>query len=182
MHADATIGTDRMKLRLLILLLLTSLAGCGYHQAGSATHIPASVRTLAVPIFATRAQAFHTEMLFTQSTIRELNTRTRYRILNTDTEDADATLHGTILAQTVSPLTYDATTSQTSSYLVTITAKVVLTARDGHVLYQNDSVAFREQYQSTQDLSGFIQEDSPAVGRVARDFARGLVSDMLESF
>jgi outer membrane lipopolysaccharide assembly protein LptE/RlpB len=171
-----------MRLRLLILLLLTPLAGCGYHQAGSATHIPAGTRTLSVPIFATKVQAFHTEMLFTQAVVRELNTRTKYRILNSDSDDADATLHGTILSQTVAPLTYDATTGQSSSYLVNITAKVILTAHDGHVLYQNDAVNFREQYQSTQDLSGFIQEDSPAVGRVAQDFARGIVSDMLESF
>ena len=171
-----------MKLRHIILLLLTPLAGCGYHQAGSATHIPASVRTLAVPIFATKAQPFHTEMLFTQATISELNTRTKYSIINSDSPDADATLHGTILSQTVAPLTYDSTSGQTSSYLVTITAKVVLTAHDGHVLYENDSVSFREQYQSTQDLSGFIQEDNAAVGRAAKDFARGIVSDMLESF
>jgi outer membrane lipopolysaccharide assembly protein LptE/RlpB len=171
-----------MRLHLLILLLLTLLAGCGYHQAGSATHIPAGTRTLSVPIFATKVQAFHTEMLFTQAVVRELNTRTKYRILNSDSDDADATLHGTILSQTVAPLTYDATTGQSSSYLVNITAKVILTAHDGHVLYQNDAVNFREQYQSTQDLSGFIQEDSPAVGRVAQDFARGIVSDMLESF
>ncbi|HMF63705.1 MAG TPA: LPS assembly lipoprotein LptE [Edaphobacter sp.] len=171
-----------MRLRSLILLLLTPLAGCGYHQAGFATHIPAGTRTLAVPIFATKVQAFHTEMLFTQAVVRELNTRTKYHILNSDSDDADATLHGTILSQTVAPLTYDATTSQSSSYLVNITAKVILTARDGHVLYRNDAVNFREQYQSTQDLSGFIQEDSSAVNRVARDFAHGIVSDMLESF
>ena len=171
-----------MRLRFLTLLLITTLTGCGYHQAGSATHIPANIRTLAVPIFATNAQAFHTEMAFTQATIRELNTRTKYRILNNDNPDADATLHGTILSQTVAPLTYDSTTGQSSSYLVTITAKVVLTAHDGHTLYQNNAIVFREQYQSTQDLSGFIQEDSPAVRRVARDFAQGLVSDMLESF
>ena len=121
-------------------------------------------------------------MAFTQATISELNTRTKYRIINNDNPDADATLRGTILSQTVTPLTYDATTGQTSSYLVTITAKVVLTAHDGHTLYQNDSIVFREQYQSTQDLSGFIQEDSPAVRRVAKDFAQALVSDMLESF
>ena len=169
-------------MRLLTLSLVICLTGCGYHQAGSATHIPANVRTLSVPIFATKAQAFHTEMLFTQATIRELNTRTKYRILNNETSEADATLRGTILSQTVAPLTYDATTGQTSSYLVTITAKVVLTAHDGHTLYQNNAIVFREQYQSTQDLSGFIQEDSPAVRRVARDFAQGLVSDMLESF
>jgi outer membrane lipopolysaccharide assembly protein LptE/RlpB len=171
-----------MRLRLLTLLLATTLTGCGYHQAGSATHIPASVRTLAVPVFATNAQAFHTEMTFTEATIRELNTRTRYQIINSDSTDADATLHGTILTQTIAPLTYDANTGQSSSYLVSITAKVVLTAHDGHILYRNDAILYREQFQSTQDLSGFIQEDGYAVKRIAREFAHAIVSDMLESF
>jgi len=160
---------------------LAPLAGCGYHVAGSATHIPAGVRTLAVPIFTTHAQA-QTEMVFTQAVVRELNTRTRYRVLTADSADADATLRGTILAETTAPLTYDSTTGETSSYLITFTVKVVLTARDGRVLYQNDTLTFREQYQSTQDLSGFIREDTPAVGRLARNFARAVVSDMLESF
>ena len=62
-------------------LLPGPLAGCGYHTAGSATHIPASVRTIAVPVFATHAQAYHTEMALTQAVVRELNTRTRYRVL-----------------------------------------------------------------------------------------------------
>jgi outer membrane lipopolysaccharide assembly protein LptE/RlpB len=171
-----------MRLRPLTLLFLTSLTGCGYHQVGSATHIPANVRTISVPIFATKVQAYHTEMAFTQAVVHELNTRTQYRVLNNNTEEANAVLHGTILVQTVAPLTYDATTGQTSSYLVTITAKVILTAHDGHVLYENDSITYREQYQSTQDLSGFIQEDSAAVHRMSRDFAQALVSDMLESF
>jgi outer membrane lipopolysaccharide assembly protein LptE/RlpB len=172
-----------MKLRLALALLIpTLLTGCGYHTAGSATHIPANVRTLAVPIFATRVQAFHTEMYFTQAVVSELNTRTRYRIVNSDTPNADATLHGTILAQTITPLTYDANSSQTSSYLVAVTARVVLTAHDGTVLYRNDAITFREQYQSTQDLSSFIQEGSPAVSRMSRDFAQTLVGDMLESF
>jgi outer membrane lipopolysaccharide assembly protein LptE/RlpB len=165
-----------------MLSLLTVLAGCGYHQAGSATHIPANVQTLAVPIFATRVQTFHTELAFTEATIHELNTRTKYRILNSDRDDADATLHGTILTQTVAPLTYDANSGQTSSYLVTITARVVLNAHDGHVLYRNDSIVYHEQYQSTQDLSGFIQEDGYAVKRIAKDFSQAVVSDMLESF
>jgi len=79
-------------------------------------------------------------------------------------------------------LTYDSTSGQTSSYLITITAKVVLTAQDGHILYQNARFNFRQQYQSTQDLSAFIQEDSPAVTRMAREFAQAMVSDVLESF
>src|SRR5580765_5170534 len=147
----------RMNLRAATLLIFTTLfTGCGYHTAGSATHIPANVRTLAVPIFTTHVQAYRTEVAFTQAVVRELNTRTRYHILNSDTADADATLNGTILAEAITPLTYDATTGQSSSYLVAVTARVVLTAHDGHVLYRNDAVTFREQYQSTQDPSNFI--------------------------
>jgi outer membrane lipopolysaccharide assembly protein LptE/RlpB len=159
-----------------------AMAGCGYHQAGAATHIPGNVRTLAVPIFTTRAQAYHTEVTLTGAVVRELNTRTKYRVLTSASDNADAVLRGTVLTQTSIPLTYDSTSGQTSSYLVTITAKVVLSARDGHVLYQNDAFAFREQYQSTQDLSGSIREEPAAVQRLARDFAQALVGDMLESF
>lgn len=191
---DATIKKLRMALRRLHPALHVCLSfafagalalpitGCGYHAAGSATHIPATVRTISVPVFTTHAQAYRTEMVFTQAVVRELNTRTHYRVLTNGSADADAVLSGTILTQSAVPLTYDSTTGQTSSYLITITVKVVLTDRDGRVLYRNDALSFRDQYQSTQDLSGFIREDQPAVQRLARDFAQTLVGDMLESF
>ncbi len=172
---------------LSFVLLLSS--GCGYHAVGAATHVPAGVHSIAVPIFATRVQAFRTETLFTQAVVRELNTSTRYRILTavpgnaeTSTADADAVLRGTILTEAVTPLTYDSSSGQTSSYLVTITASVRLIAHDGTLLYRNDAFSWREQYQSTQDLTGFVQEDTAAVRRLAHDFAQALVSDMRESF
>ena len=165
-----------------LLCLTLALTGCGYRAVGSAAHLPPQVRTLAIPIFSTNTTAFHTETAFTEAIIREFDTRTRYRILQTDSKDADATLTGTILSETASPLTYDSNSGQTSSYLLTITAKVVLTARDGRVLYSNDALAYHEQYQSTQDVTNFIQEQSPATRRLARNFAQTLVSDILESF
>ena len=179
---------DRMRVSAFCVLLL-ALSGCGYHQAGSATHIAPGVHTLAVPIFATRVQGFRTETLFTEAVVRELNTATRYRVqtavkgnADTSTADADAVLRGTILTEAVTPLTYDSSSGQTSSYLVTITASVRLLARDGTLLYRNDAFTWREQYQSTQDLSGFVQEDTAAVRRLAHDFASALVGDMTGSF
>ena len=165
----------------LMLLLALALSGCGYHAAGAATHLPPNVRTLAVPMFATNVLAYHTEVAMTAAVVHELNARTRYRVLNTD-QGGDAVLKGTVLAESVAPLTYDSSTGESSSFLITITAKVVLTSSDGHVLYQNANYTFRQQYQATEDLSSFIQEDSPAVHRLSRDFAQALVSDMLESF
>ena len=170
-------------MRVAALGLVVLLAGCGYHQVGAATHIPASVRTLGVPIFVSKVQAYNTETAFTQAVVRELNTRTNYRVLTgADALHSDAVLKGTILTETVAPLTYDSSSGQTSSYLVNVTASVQLVAHDGTVLYRNDAFAWREQYQSTQDFSGFVQEDGAAVRRMGKDFAEALVSDMLESF
>lgn len=165
-----------------LLALAIAASGCGYHQVGAASHIPGNVRTLDVPMFQSKVQGFNTETAYTEAVVRELNTRTRYRVLSKDGAAADATLRGTILTQTVTPLTYDPTSGQTSSYLVSVTANVVLTTEDGTVLYRNDAFAWHEQYQSTQDLSGFVQEDSAAVRRMAQNFAEALVSDMTESF
>ena len=168
--------------RYFLLFCVLLLNGCGYHTVGSATHLPAGTRTIDVPIFATRVQNFSTEVDFTKAVIRELDTRTKLVVLNGADADADAQLTGTILTQSIAPLTYDSASGQTASYLVTITAKIVLTGRDGRILYQNDALPFREQYQSTQDLNGFIQEDGAALRRLSQDFARTIVSNMLESF
>ncbi len=172
--------------RLVAFVLLSGvvgLSGCGYHVAGAAAHVPANVRTLAVPVFRTNVQQYHTEVALTDATVHELNTRTRYKITQTDDPGAsDAMLQGTVLTETIAPLTYDPTTGSTSSYLVQITAQVVLTARDGRVLYRNDKLSFREQYQSTQDLSAFIQEDGAAMQRLSRDLGSQIASELLNSF
>ena len=174
----------------VLLALTLGATGCGYTRVGAASHVPANVRTLAVPVFQSKVQGFRTEAAFTQAVVRELNSRTRYQVLTSSGDGtfegagatADATLRGTILTETVAPLTYDASSGQTSSYLVTVHAVVEMIAHDGTVLYRNPGFEWREQYQSTQDLSGFVQEDGAAVRRMARDFAQALVSDMLENF
>jgi outer membrane lipopolysaccharide assembly protein LptE/RlpB len=170
--------------RLLALAaVLTSLAGCGYHTAGSAVHLPSTVHTLEIPIFQNQAQSFHTEVAMTQAVIREFTSRTSLRIVSADKSgEVDAVLRGTVLTETVTPLTYNSSTGQSSSFLVTVRAKVTVTDRNNKVLYQNANYLFRQQYETTADLSSFIQEDPAAVHRLSQDFAHTLVSDILESF
>ena len=86
---------------LAITALLFCLAGCGYHTAGSAVHLPATVHTLEIPIFQNHAQSFHTEVAMTQAVIREFTSRTSLRVVSTD-NSGDAVLRGTaaqLLAQ-----------------------------------------------------------------------------------
>lgn len=116
----------------------------------------------------------------TNAVIREFATRTRFRITPNANAGADAVLQGTILKELIAPLTYNAATQQSSSFLITIVASVKLSDHDGKVLYQNNNYVYREQYQSTTDLATFIQEDPAAVDRLSRAFARQLVADVLE--
>jgi outer membrane lipopolysaccharide assembly protein LptE/RlpB len=163
------------------LLVLTT--GCGYHTMGSAAHIPEDVHTIVVPFFANRTQFSHTEVALTEATVHELNTRTKFRVLpREDAGDADAVLKGTVLSESIVPYTYNVTTGQSSSYMITVIASVSLTDRDGRVVYRHDGYTFHQQYEATSDLGTFVQEDSPAMARLSRDFAQSLVSDMLESF
>jgi outer membrane lipopolysaccharide assembly protein LptE/RlpB len=165
-----------------IAFALLALSGCGYHTLGAATHLPPDVKTLAVPVFATRTEAYRTETVMTEAVIREFATRTRLRVTPDANGDPDAILHGTILKEAIEPLTYNSSTQQSSSYLITMVVSVTLTGRDGKILYENKNYVFRQQYQSTTNLSSFFEEDPAAVERLSRDFARQLAADVLEGF
>ena len=75
-----------------------------------------------MPVFATRTEASGTEQALTEAVIREFAARTRFRVTPDAGDDADAVLHGTILKQATTPLTYNAATQQSSSFLITIVA------------------------------------------------------------
>jgi outer membrane lipopolysaccharide assembly protein LptE/RlpB len=163
----------------LVLLLSTS---CGYHTAGHASQLPENVKTLAIPAFKNETMTYRVEQMLTASVVREFMLRTHYRILNDASDDADATLRGTVLSTVASPMAYDTTTGRAASVLVVVNMKVVLSDRQGKVLYQNPSYVFREQYEVSQDLTSFFEEDSPAFRRLSQDFARTLVSNILEDY
>ena len=80
------------------------------------------------------------------------------------------------------PLTYNTSTQESSSFLITIVASVTLTGRDGKVLYENKNYVYRQQIQTTTNLPTFIQENPAAIERLSREFARQLVADVLEGF
>ena len=167
---------------LICLAMTMAGAGCGYHTAGHSVQLPENVKTIAVPAFVNETSTYRIEQLLTSSVVREFTTRTHYHILNDPGEAADATLRGTVLSTSASPLTYNSTTGQAASVLVVVSMKVALTDREGKVLYQNPSYLFREQYEVSQDLASFFEEDSPAFRRLSQDFARTLVSNILEGF
>lgn len=166
----------------IILIAILATAGCGYSTAGKKTRLPNNVQTIAIPAFINQTQTYRIEQTMTGAVVREFISRTKFHILNEASSEADATLHGTIVSTQIAPLTYDSQTGRASSGLVTVNLRISLVDKKGKVLFDNPNYIYREQYQVTQQVSSFFQEESPAVERLSRDLARTLVTDILENY
>jgi outer membrane lipopolysaccharide assembly protein LptE/RlpB len=172
-------------MKVLVALALVSAlgaTGCGYHTVGHAAALPPAVRTIAVPGFVSHSPRFRVEQVMTDAVVREFNTRTQFHVIHEASTDADAVLTGTVLSATADPLAYDSKTGRAASVLITVSMQVTLTDRDGKVLFQNPSYLFHEQYELSRELSSFFEEDSSAMDRLSRDFARTLVANILEGY
>jgi len=156
-------------------------SACGYSTANKSSRLPTTMHTLAIPSFINQTTTYRIETLLTEAVVHEFNTRTKYRVIS-DATDADAVLTGTVVSAQTSPLTYDSTTGRASSALVTVTMKVRLTDKKNRVLYENLNYLYREQYQISPEVSSFFQEERPALDRLSVDFARQLVSNVLEAY
>src|SRR5215472_13468826 len=118
-----------------VLAAALFLVGCGYHTSGHAAQLPASVKTISIPLFKNETLTYHIGQMLTASVVREFNLRTRYRIVSDAADDSDATLHGTVLSTVATPLTYDTATGRAASVLVVVSLRVDLSDRNGKVLY-----------------------------------------------
>jgi outer membrane lipopolysaccharide assembly protein LptE/RlpB len=168
--------------RLLLAIAALTLSGCGYHTAGHAARLPASVHTIAVPVFVNQTQTYRIEQIFTRDVMREFIARTHYSMVNDSGQSADAVLKGTVISAQAAPLTYDAQTGRISSAVVTVSMKISLSDHQGRVFFENPNFTFRQQYQVSREVTSFFEEETPALQRMSHDFARTLVSDILEAF
>jgi len=163
----------------VLLLFATS---CGYHTSAHGVRLPADMHTIYVPAFGNLTHTYRIEELLTGAVVRELRSRTNYRIVTTDDGSADATLKGTVISANIAPLTYNSQTGGVDSSMVFVGIKVALVTRSGKVLWDNPNLLYREVYQIASSGQTFFNEESPALDRMAASFSQTLVSDMLEAY
>ncbi len=183
-----TVDQSRRRLALGVLSVLCGgvLSGCGYSLAGRGSFLPAYIRTIGVPTFANRTVVFNLETMVTQKVRSEFIGRGKYQILPEAT-GVDALLTGEITAVNIQPASF--TPNQLASrYAITMVAKIELRdIRENKVLWENPSVMFRQEYDATGgraviDPAAFFQQDTNALERISTEFARTIVSAILEAF
>ena len=172
------------------LACLTALClaapGCGYTLAGRGSFLPPYIKTIGVPTFTNRTTVFNLETMLTQKVRAEFIGRGKYQILPQNT-GVDGLLSGEVTAVTITPIGFT-TQNLASTYSVTMSARIEF--RDTHenkVLWENPAVIFRQDYPATSgaritDPVAFFQQDASALDRMSSEFARTIVSSILEAF
>ena len=161
-------------------------ASCGYALAGHGSFLPASIKTIGIPTFANRTTVFNLETTLTQKVRAEFIGRGKFDIVPEAT-GADALLIGEVTSVTITPASFSAT-QLASRYAITMTAKVELRdVKANMVLWDNPSMVFRQEYDATTgqtaiDPAAFFGQDTNALDRISTEFAKSIVSAILEAF
>lgn len=169
-----------------LLALVLCLPGCGYSLSGRGSFLPAYIKTIGLPMFVNNTSVFDVEKRITDRVRSELIGRGKYKVVQ-ETTGVDALLTGVISSITLTPAAFT-DQRQASRYVLTLTANIEFKdLKTNKVLWSNPSMQFREEFDVTNtalaaDPNAFFGQDVNAVERLASEFARSVVSAILEAF
>ena len=173
--------------RFIVLVLVSlTLSGCGYSLAGRGSFLPEHITTIGVPQFANHTPVFDIEQRFTDRVRSELIGRGRYKVVPERT-GVDAVLIGELQSITLSVAAFNEQQVATR-YALTVVVKVEFRdLKTDKVLWSNPAWPFTDQFDVTNATSGtdanaFLGNDINAQERLSSEFARALVSAILEAF
>jgi Lipopolysaccharide-assembly len=170
-----------------VLAAAAGASSCGYALAGRGSFLPAYIRVLGIPMFGNATPFQTVEQIFTQKVRLEFQSSRRYTVVPTD-EGVDGIVRGEITSISVTPVSL--TDAQLASRLrVTVVVKIAFEdVKTQKVLWENPSLSFSDEYELANrgtagaDVSAFIGNERLAVDRLSDDFARSIVSAILEAF
>ncbi len=161
-------------------------SGCGYALAGRGNTLPSSIVSIGVPPFVNQSPTPDVDRVLTDAVRAELQTKGRYRILPQST-GVDGLLVGHVLSVTLQPAAFTSQ-NQVSRQLIITTASIEFTeVAASRVIWANPSFQARDEFdvttgESANDPTALFAQDANALDRLARSFARSVVTSIFEAF
>jgi lipopolysaccharide assembly LptE-like protein len=167
-----------MTVRLLLPLLLALLAnGCGYSTRG---HLPADIKTVAVPVLGNRTMRPFVETEMTRALADAFATDGRLRLAAR--EVADAVLEGEVTGYELVSIAFDPA-ANVRLYRLVVTMNVrVRDVRRNTVLFRHDNLSEKADFRVSGDVSETISREEIGLLAATRDIARAVVALAIERF
>ena len=186
LRAGPPAGPGRLLSALGVLTVALVAGGCGYSLAGRGSFLPAYIRNIGVPAFTNNTNVFDVDRRVTERVRTELSGRGKYKVFPTEPGN-DAVLTGEISSIMVAPIAFNQQ-QQASRYALIMSARVEFKdLKSGKILWSNPAMQFREEFEpatttTIADANAFFGQDVNALDRLATEFARSVVSALLEAF
>ena len=163
------------------LLSLLLAAGCGYRFAGQADDLhPLQGKSVAVPLFSSKAYRPGLESLLTQSVIDEFARRSGGRAVTEDAA-AELVLLGTVTSYTSKPISYT-TADRIAEYRAEVAVSAELRDRArGKIIWQG-SLSEYQDYPVETDIALQLNRERAAIREVCRKLAERLYLKAGEDF
>ena len=161
-------------------------SGCGYSLAGRGSFLPAYIKRIGIPQFTNNTTVFDLDRRVTDKVRTEFIGRGKWTIVP-DPTGVDGLLSGTITGVTLTPVAFNQQ-QQATRYALAMTGSVEFKdLQTNKVVWTNPSMSYREEFDvpassNTLDTSTYFGQDANALDRLSNEFARALVSAILEAF
>jgi Lipopolysaccharide-assembly len=190
-QADRQTGRQAVSRREVLRALPVFAAGltttsCGYALAGRGSFLPDYIKTLGIPMFGNATPHQSVEQIFTQKVRLEFQSSRRYTVVPSD-EGVDGVVRGQIESISLQPVGLNDQQLASRSRVTVIVKVRFEDVKTGKTLWENPSLSFSDEYElanpsSGQDVSAFVGNDRVAMDRLSTDFAKSVVSAILEAF
>lgn len=170
-----------MTRRIVGLLVAALMAvSCGYRLRGTGSYLPPHIKRISIPMFKNLTTRYELDLKLTRAVINEMTARAKVEVLS-ESGQADALLTGEVVDFRVNPIAFSGQAAA-DRYNITIVARIVLRDLvDRKVLFSNSSFVYVKEYQVPQGAD-FESLETEALGKVAEEFARTIVGNILEGF
>jgi Lipopolysaccharide-assembly len=167
-------GPTRLSGVLVIVLLL---AACGYSVRG---HLPADVRTVAVPIFANRTTKPFVETEMTRALADAFATDGRLKLAAR--EQADSVLEGEVTGYELVSVAFDPA-ANVRLYRLVVTMNVRFRdVRRNTMLFEQQGLSEKADFRVSGAVSETISREEIGLLAATRDIARAVVALAIERF
>lgn len=168
------------------LCLALLVQACGYSLAGRGDFLPAHIKIIGIPTFLNLTDQPEIEMIFTEKVVEEFNSRGKYVVVP-EALGADAVLEGKVTVLQLVPAVLEGgeqvTSEQAARYTIIVRAEVVFNdVVENTEIWSDSSFAFQDDYDIGEDSEEFFDMEGMALERIAEEFAKTLVSRILEAF
>ena len=187
---DSSASSSRSRRQVLAALAGVGASACGYSLAGRGSFLPDYIRTIGIPLFENRTPFPTIEQLFTEKVRVEFQSRGRYAVQPTDV-GVDGVVRGDITGISAVPATFS-NEQLATRYRFTVSVAVRFEdVTQKKVLWENPGLSFSDEYELQNRVTAggggvvgaaFLEQDRAAMERLSTDFARSVVSSILEAF